>query len=296
MLLLTLFLAAAGTISALPLEKRAISATLFAQGQLYNQYSAASYCPSNDGTVGHDLSCVTGNCPLVQTANTSVYLALPGSPNTDTAGFLSLDYTNQLIVLSFRGSESTKNDIVDISFTLRSYSRCSGCKIASGFYSAWQDVASQATSAVTSAMAANPGWPVVVTGHSLGGALATIAAAELRAGGLSVDMYTYGSPRVGNQATAAWISGQAPAQGANMRFTHAGDPTPYLPPLSFGFRNVSPGYHITSATGTFPTPGDIVVQDGDSVENAVGGSSEDQYEAHVWYYNATTLCYTAETS
>lgn len=53
-----------------------------------------------------------------------------------------------------------------------------------------------------------PKWQVYVTGHSLGGALATLLALELassrmaKCGALSVTMYNFGSPRVGNRRFA----------------------------------------------------------------------------------------------
>lgn len=44
-------------------------------------------------------------------------------------------------------------------------------------------------------------WHVLFTGHSLGGALATLATLDLkrRHPGTKVTMYNYGSPRVGNR-------------------------------------------------------------------------------------------------
>ncbi|RVW38708.1 hypothetical protein CK203_077483 [Vitis vinifera] len=51
-------------------------------------------------------------------------------------------------------------------------------------------------------------WHVYVTGHSLGGALATLLALELsssqlaKRGVISVTMYNFGSPRVGNKRFA----------------------------------------------------------------------------------------------
>jgi predicted lipase len=51
-------------------------------------------------------------------------------------------------------------------------------------------------------------WQVYVTGHSLGGALATLCAYELcnrapsKRAHYSVTMYTYGAPRVGNKTFA----------------------------------------------------------------------------------------------
>jgi predicted lipase len=48
-------------------------------------------------------------------------------------------------------------------------------------------------------MAKHPGAPIFVTGHSLGGALAVIAALDLKLSlNVKVTVYTYGQPRVGN--------------------------------------------------------------------------------------------------
>ena len=65
-----------------------------------------------------------------------------------------------------------------------------------------------------------------LTGHSLGAALATVAAARLAAGGISVQgVYTYGSPRVGNKAFA----GQFPVANT-YRFVHHKDIVTTVPP------------------------------------------------------------------
>ncbi|MCJ8170536.1 lipase family protein [Atopomonas sediminilitoris] len=49
--------------------------------------------------------------------------------------------------------------------------------------------------------------PVVICGHSLGGALASLALADLRSRWpqRTLDYYSFGSPRVGNPAFAAWL-------------------------------------------------------------------------------------------
>ncbi len=63
---------------------------------------------------------------------------------------------------------------------------------------------------------------VYFTGHSLGGALATLASSYFAR--LSGPLYTFGAPRVGNAAFCETLP------RLSFRFINAGDPVPYLPP------------------------------------------------------------------
>ena len=60
------------------------------------------------------------------------------------------------------------------------------------------------TAAEDTYLVQNQGYPVIVVGHSLGGALATYAAYDLYASGFNVrEVWTFGSPRVGSEAFAS---------------------------------------------------------------------------------------------
>jgi predicted lipase len=63
------------------------------------------------------------------------------------------------------------------------------------------------TEAVRELTAEHPGRPVYVIGHSLGAAMATIAAVDLRfkLDLTDVRLYTFGSPRVGNQIFSKFV-------------------------------------------------------------------------------------------
>jgi triacylglycerol lipase len=70
--------------------------------------------------------------------------------------------------------------------------------------------------------------PIWFTGHSLGGALATIAAARLDN---ATGLYTYGCPRVGDDD----FVNAFPAHVNVWRFCTSGDPVPNVPPRAGWF-------------------------------------------------------------
>jgi hypothetical protein len=76
------------------------------------------------------------------------------------------------------------------------------------------------------------GQTILLTGHSRGGALATLAAHELQQEGfLQVAVFTFGSPRIGDQGFAE------ACRFPVYRFECEGDPVPLLPPLQ-GYASV----------------------------------------------------------
>ncbi len=122
-----------------------------------------------------------------------------------------------------------------------------GCKFHTGFRDAWNEVAKDVVSAVKTTKSRYPRYKIVVTGHSLGGAVGTIAAANLRRDGYDADLYTYGSPRVGNGAFADFVTKQ---RGAEYRVTHLNDLVPRLPPLGLDYRHTSPEYYLSTGKAT----------------------------------------------
>src|SRR5688572_14073083 len=120
----------------------------------------------------------------------------PSGLITGIAGYVATDHARKEIVLSVRGSNNVRNFITDVVFAWTSCPFVSDCKVHKGFQAAWDEISSAAQSAIKSARAANPGYRVVATGHSLGGAVATLGAVYMRRNGITVDVYSYGSPRV----------------------------------------------------------------------------------------------------
>ena len=68
------------------------------------------------------------------------------------------------------------------------------CLAHSGFWNTWQLSSNDIISALLPVVRANPQNQLIVLGHSLGGALATLAATVLRGPpyNLELDLYTFG--------------------------------------------------------------------------------------------------------
>ena len=103
---------------------------------------------------------------------------------TDTTGFVAVDKTNRNIICTFRGSTSARNWLNNLHFFPRPTDICPGCALHEGFSRSAGEVRGRVVPGIRAALDANPGFNVVIAGHSLGGALATITAAEVRKAGI----------------------------------------------------------------------------------------------------------------
>ncbi|XP_074320734.1 uncharacterized protein LOC141657401 isoform X2 [Silene latifolia] len=145
--------------------------------------------------------------------------------STDTQVAIWRDPMRKRLVVAFRGTEQArwKDLMTDLMLapTGLNPERIGGdfkqeVQVHSGFLSAYDSVRTRIMSLLKKAVgfvadgdAESPSkWHVYCTGHSLGGALATLLALELcstqlaKSGVISVTMYNFGSPRVGNKRFA----------------------------------------------------------------------------------------------
>ncbi|KAI9761622.1 MAG: hypothetical protein M1840_001738 [Geoglossum simile] len=282
-------------LAAPTVEGRSVSSTDLQNFNLFEQYSCAAYNSKNfqqNGTppTGTAISCQPSKCPLVQAAKTTLLteFAIPGiivEDDADATGFVAVDETNHLVVLSFRGSVTASNWITNAQIEFYQTELCDNCQAHLGFWHSWISVRSQVLDTLT---AGNlfPSHKLIVTGHSLGGAIATLAISELRYLGYNATLYTFGAPMAGNQELATYISNQP---GGNYRITHFNDPVPLLPPPSLGFAHTAPEYWISSGNN------DPVVPDVVHYFPRGRGTSEIDLltvdtDDHLWYFGEITAC------
>ena len=239
---------------------------------------------------------------------------------TDTQACVWRCVSRRTLVVAFRGTETTKlRDIItDARLAQRSFTPervASGDSgepaVHDGFLEAWDSVRGRVFAAIDDARGCGPRvkalgwssaqagskqqWRVWVTGHSLGGALATLCALELaasvdagRRSGLDVRMVNFGSPRVGNAAFVRLYNSLVPH---SLRLVNGSDAVPTVPAL-LGYRHVHHGIRLTPhgvaapdsppvlpSVATPPSPGDVAALAAAALTGAVNAGAVDAQAA-----------------
>jgi hypothetical protein len=149
--------------------------------------------------------------------------------------------TDTEIVVAFRGTEpintadwdhfinSIKDWVQDGEADLKKPGYATGM-VHQGFFNSLETLWGGVVAEVRKRLADKPLLPVVVTGHSKGGALATLAAIRLhnQENVNRIAVYTYGSPRVGDTDFSTSFN----AVIGQWRFENDNDLVPHLPPTA----------------------------------------------------------------
>ncbi len=156
-------------------------------------------------------------------------------------GFLATE--NRFAVLAFRGTEidEFEDTWTDIQFPRVPFEPKGN--VHSGFKKAFEQIWDQVEKKLVTLDAL--GIPCWYTGHSLGAALATLAAARKKPAGL----YTFGSPMVGDPYFVQHLR-----KIAAIRFTLCTDIVPMLPSEMVGYRHCGVHYFMTSQALMLKSP------------------------------------------
>ncbi|KID98546.1 Triacylglycerol lipase, partial [Metarhizium majus ARSEF 297] len=239
----------------------------------YARYSVAAYCKKlNDNSVNNKV-CTNKDVRYCGDLADAVTVHQFHASNS-ISGNVAVSNKSKSIVVSFRGTASIGDILKDLHVNLKDPKKhlermaavpqaigavppaaspgdadpvlplCSKCRVHAGFWEAFRGVKDVLNKVLKEQRERHPGHRVVVTGHSLGGAVASIAAGYLRKGGVHVDAYTYGSPRIGDPAFVSFISSQK--NGVTTRVTNGRDPVTVVPGVGFGYAHTTPEYWFPS--------------------------------------------------
>lgn len=191
-----------------------------------------------------------------------------GSAAKNVRGYVGWDADRSRAIVSFRGTEprSLENWLENLDAKHAQWRLGAGgdaglFRVHAGFLDSYLAVRNEAFAALAGLAAryggggASGALPVAITGHSLGGALATLAAFELDLAGLPargdgvggevssrvstevMGVWTFGSPRVGDDAFASAYGGSL--GDVTWRVTHSHDIVPSVPVRLMGYHHVS---------------------------------------------------------
>ncbi|KPM37097.1 hypothetical protein AK830_g9454 [Neonectria ditissima] len=295
-----------------------ISMALFATLERLARLVDITYCIGTTG-VTKPFECASRcddfpTLSLVSTWNTGVLMS-------DSCGFIAVDRGSQqqqgasasntiyttggpAIVVAFRGTYSITNTVVDLSTVPQEYvpypspdnggddapekpeHECINCTVHMGFLDSWKSARPLVIPELQRLRAQYPSHPIQLVGHSLGGAVACLAALELKVslGWKDVVVTTFGEPRVGNPGLARFVDDVFHLDGQEgleertyRRVTHEDDPVPLLPLGEWGYKSHAGEIYIAKRDLS-PSEDDVYVCVGDNDPRCIAEGDENLWD------------------
>ncbi|KAH9269574.1 hypothetical protein BASA83_008394 [Batrachochytrium salamandrivorans] len=236
--------------------------------ETFMQFSAASYCAAVHNTLTWDCGELCGGATAGTTILASFKHAIASIRGTGV-GMVVVNPNINTIAIIFRGTVLNTDDWKsDIRLNRKSGSWLntlwdptrpkppdSGDEIVapdkillhSGFTTNYHGIRAVVQNHLIDAMNDYPTYSIVFTGHSLGGALASLAMVDAAvyhgvAKAKKMSLFSYGQPRTGNNVFADWANG-LPFKGV-YRVTRMRDPIPRTPPRFLGYQHFDREYYI----------------------------------------------------
>ncbi|KZT32922.1 alpha/beta-hydrolase [Sistotremastrum suecicum HHB10207 ss-3] len=246
--------------STTPLSQDTISSTLLKPAR----FSQIAYCSTAAVKAWH--------CGAPCQSVPGIKVLLASGDNADIPDFyVAYDPSSQTLVIAHQGTdpENIQSIANDVALGLTPISSTefpsapSGVKVHKGFQETFLRTSSQITSLVSKSLTSQSPGPitnVLVTGHSLGAAIAVMDAIDIKTNiltgslaGIKLDCVVFGLPRGGNQAWANFVD---QTLGTSLSHTsNKNDPIPTLPPLFLSFEHPSGEIHITNSGDNVACPG-----------------------------------------
>ncbi|CAK7232778.1 hypothetical protein SBRCBS47491_008386 [Sporothrix bragantina] len=267
-----------------------IPVPLFLSLERYARLVDIAYCVGVTGPgISKPFSCVSrcADFPelrLLSTWSTGYFMH-------DSCGYIAVDDSAREIIVAFRGTYSIANTVADLSTTPQKYEpydpsetlneppriKCAKCMVHSGFLDSWKStrhiilpVVAEARNDSVGSSSSESGstapYRVHLLGHSLGGALAALAALEMKVvlGWEDVVVTTFGEPRIGNGGLASFLEHvfdlhkNDTSAASYRRVTHKNDPVPLLPMTSWGYSSHA-GEVFIKKLNLSPDPEDVIL-------------------------------------
>lgn len=291
---------------------KSISPRLFSSLERFARLVDIAYCVGTSG-VSPPFSCASRckdfpNFELASTWNTGVLMS-------DSCGYVAIDHgstkddgeaNKPAIVVAFRGTYSITNTVVDLSTVPQEYvpypdpgeggtrkgndtvQRCTNCTVHMGFMESWKQARKLVLPVLKNVRARHPDYPVHLVGHSLGGAVACLAALELKTamGWDDLVITTFGEPQAGNAGFVDFVDrvfelveddldGQVHdlERRKYRRVTHVDDPVPLLPLSEWGYKPHAGEIFITKRDLS-PGTEDLRLCHGDEDPSCISGADE----------------------
>ncbi|KAG5360259.1 Feruloyl esterase A [Yarrowia sp. B02] len=136
---------------------------------------------------------------------------------TSITGFLAIDHVKKEKYVVYRGTYDIGDVYTDIQMSQSPFlvtaplfnsteNQCQGCTIHDGWNKAYKETMDIIGDKLAEHVSSNPDYKLIVTGHSLGAAIAVLSATSLKVNGFDPYLYNYGQPRIGNGKFADFVS------------------------------------------------------------------------------------------
>lgn len=189
------------------------------------------------------------------------------------------------IFVSSRGSENIMNWIDNIQFRKISPYSDSQIEVEKGFYKLYSKLMPEIFDSIQFVSEKYDAKDILITGHSLGGALSTLLAYDISQDTMyDFELITFGCPRVGNQR---FVESLYTYGIKNTRVTHYRDMVPHLPQEVLGYIHAPSEIWYNEKNTDYKICDDSITMEDDTCSDSCGPTHCTSIDDHLDYLNVT---------